>query len=119
MKRLAFVFIQPPHTTSAGREGLDALLAASAYSKDIQVFFLGDGVLQLMPDQKPNEILCHNYVVTFAVMSIYDIIDVYMCLESLDERGLNNFQNWIVKVNLVSAEQIRKNIEQCDIVLTF
>ncbi|MEZ2697341.1 DsrE family protein, partial [Hafnia alvei] len=42
MKRLAFIFTQPPHTSSAGREGLDALLAASAFSEDIQVFFIGD-----------------------------------------------------------------------------
>lgn len=41
MKRLAFIFTQPPHTSSAGREGLDALLAASAFSEDIQVFLLG------------------------------------------------------------------------------
>lgn len=51
MKRLAFIFTQPPHTSSAGREGLDALLAASAFSEDIQVFFVGDGVFQLLPNQ--------------------------------------------------------------------
>ena len=73
MKRLAFVFTQPPHTTSSGREGLDALLAASAFSEDIQVFFVGDGVFQLLPDQKPAEILCRDYVATFGVMSLYDI----------------------------------------------
>ena len=38
MKRLAFIFTQPPHTSSAGREGLDALLAASAFSEDIRLY---------------------------------------------------------------------------------
>lgn len=37
-KRVAVVFSQGPHGTSAGREGLDALLATSALTEDIGVF---------------------------------------------------------------------------------
>ncbi|WP_256744534.1 sulfurtransferase complex subunit TusC, partial [Cronobacter sakazakii] len=46
MKQVAFVFTQAPHGTSAGREGLDALLAMSALTEEIGVFFLSDGVFQ-------------------------------------------------------------------------
>lgn len=53
MNRLGFVFQSAPHSTSKGREGLDAILAASAYSEDIQIFFIGDGVLQLLKNQEP------------------------------------------------------------------
>lgn len=55
MKRIAFVFTQGPHGSSAGREGLDALLAASALSENIGAFFLSDGVLQLLPQQQPEK----------------------------------------------------------------
>ncbi|TBL74708.1 sulfurtransferase complex subunit TusC [Obesumbacterium proteus] len=119
MKRLAFIFTQPPHTSSAGREGLDALLAASAFSEDIQVFFIGDGVFQLLPNQKPAEILCRDYVSTFGVMPLYDIEDVYICSESLHERGLHDNEQWIIDVQLRTAAQIRQNLEQRDVVLTF
>ena len=112
MKRLAFIFTQPPHTSSAGREGLDALLAASA-------FFVGDGVFQLLPNQKPAEILCRDYVSTFGVMPLYDIEDVYICSESLRERGLHDNEQWIIDVQLRTAAQIRQNLEQRDVVLTF
>ncbi|WP_252403065.1 DsrE family protein, partial [Escherichia coli] len=44
MKRVAFVFTSAPHGSTSGREGLDALLATSALTEDIGVFFLGDGV---------------------------------------------------------------------------
>ena len=40
MKRVAFVFSSAPHGSAAGREGLDALLATSALTDDIGVFFL-------------------------------------------------------------------------------
>ena len=42
--RLGFVFRSHPHTSAKGREGLDALLATSAYCEDIDVFFIGAGV---------------------------------------------------------------------------
>ncbi|WP_016682733.1 sulfurtransferase complex subunit TusC, partial [Yersinia pestis] len=54
-KRIAFIFTQGPHGSSAGREGLDALLATSALSEDIGVFFISDGVLQLLPQQQPEK----------------------------------------------------------------
>lgn len=54
-KRIAFVFTQGPHGNSAGREGLDALLATSALSEDLGVFFISDGVLQLLPQQQPEK----------------------------------------------------------------
>ncbi|GAL38167.1 tRNA 5-methylaminomethyl-2-thiouridine synthase TusC [Vibrio maritimus] len=47
MTTLAFVFNSLPHASAAGREGLDALLATSAFTEDIKVFFVGDGVNQL------------------------------------------------------------------------
>lgn len=40
---VAFIFTQAPHGNSAGREGLDALLATSALTENIGVF-LSDGV---------------------------------------------------------------------------
>lgn len=52
MKRVAFVFSSAPHGSAAGREGLDALLATSALTDDIGVFFVGDGVFQLLPEQR-------------------------------------------------------------------
>ncbi|WP_260326001.1 sulfurtransferase complex subunit TusC, partial [Enterobacter cloacae] len=51
MKRVAFVFTSAPHGSASGREGLDALLATSALTEDIGVFFLGDGVFQLLAGQ--------------------------------------------------------------------
>lgn len=56
MKRVAFVFTSAPHGSASGREGLDALLATSALTEDIGVFFLGDGVFQLLAGQQPQAI---------------------------------------------------------------
>lgn len=52
-------------------------------------------------------------------MPLYDIEDVYICSESLRERGLQDNEQWIIDVQLRTAAQIRQNLEQRDVVLTF
>ncbi len=66
MKRVAFVFTRAPHGSSAGREGLDAVLATGALSDDIGLFFIGDGVLQLNSEQQPENIHSRHYAATSA-----------------------------------------------------
>lgn len=68
MKRIAFVFSTVPHGTAAGREGLDALLATSALTDDLAVFFIADGVFQLLPGQKPDAVLARDYIATFKLL---------------------------------------------------
>jgi tRNA 2-thiouridine synthesizing protein C len=52
MKRVAFVFpLRRTAAPPAGRAG--CLLATSALTEEIGVFFVGDGVFQLLPGQQP------------------------------------------------------------------
>lgn len=89
MKRVAFVFSSAPHGSAAGREGLDALLATSALTDDIGVFFVGDGVFQLLPEQRPGAVLARDYIATFKLLSLYDIDQCWLCADSARERGLD------------------------------
>lgn len=43
MNKIAFMCRRGPHGTSAGREGLDALLATSALTESLALFLIGDG----------------------------------------------------------------------------
>lgn len=119
MKRIAFVFNSAPHGSSAGREGLDALLATSALSEDIGVFFLGDGVFQLVPEQHPDKILARDYISTFRILPLYDISQCYLCAESARERGLPENSAWIVDVTVLEPHTLRDTLHQFDVVLTF
>ncbi len=119
MKRVAFVFKSAPHGTSAGREGLDALLATSALSEDIGVFFVGDGVFQVVPGQQPDKILSRDYIATFRVLPLYDIEQCYLCAESARERGLSENSAWVVDVDLLNPAALREMLHQFDVVLTF
>lgn len=88
MNKVAFMFRTPPHGSASGREGLDAVLATSALSEDLGVFFSGDGVYQLLAEQDPSIILSRHYAPTFGLLDLYDVDQVYICQRSLNERGL-------------------------------
>jgi len=119
MKRIAFVFTHGPHGSAAGREGLDALLATSAINDRLGVFFISDGVLLLLPEQRPSAILARDFAPTFGILPIYDINRLYLCAESVSERGLGAVQKWVLDAEIVSAVEWRRCLSEFDIVLTF
>ncbi|RJT20871.1 sulfurtransferase complex subunit TusC [Buttiauxella izardii] len=119
MKRVAFIFKSSPHGSAAGREGLDALLATSALSEDIGVFFIGDGVLQLIPGQQPGLILARDYIATFRVLPLYDIEQCYICADSIRERGLSPESAWVLDVKPLESEALSEMLHHFDVVLTF
>ncbi|WP_436877327.1 sulfurtransferase complex subunit TusC [Siccibacter turicensis] len=118
MKRVAWVFTSAPHGSSAGREGLDALLAASALSEEMGVFFIGDGVLQLLPEQQPAKILARDYIATFRVLSLYDIDRIWVCARSLRERGLTS-PTLVLEADIAEPDAWRARLNDYDVVLTF
>lgn len=120
-KSVAFVFTQAPHGSAAGREGLDALLATLAFTKNenIGVFFVADGVLQLLPQQQPEKILARNYIATFNLLTLYEVKKCYLCERSLQQRGLSKTNNWPLTVEILPLADVRDNLKQYDTVLTF
>ena len=119
MKRVAFVFSSAPHGSSAGREGLDALLATSALSEDLGVFFVGDGVFQLLSQQQPGVILARDYIATFKLLSLYDIDNCWICAASLRERGLTTETTFVTDVEPLEADALRHRLNDYDVILHF
>ncbi|EOD54911.1 sulfurtransferase complex subunit TusC [Aeromonas molluscorum] len=88
MNKIAFIGRRGPHGSAAGREGLDALLASSALTESLALFLIEDGVLQLVRDQRPQTILQRHYAPAFKLLELYDVEELYVCADSLSERGL-------------------------------
>ena len=119
MKRVGFVFSSAPHGSAAGREGLDALLATSALTDDIGVFFVGDGVFQLLPEQRPGAVLARDYIATFKLLSLYDIDQCWLCADSARERGLDPTTPWVVDVECLAPDALRARLHEFDVILRF
>ncbi len=118
MKKIAFIFHSPPHSTSAGREGLDALLATSAYSDQLAVFFVGDGVLQLMTEQQPEQILSRDYIKSFKLLDLYDVEQRYVCAQSLHDWGVGTEQ-LIIDCSELAPSNMAELWQTFDHIITF
>ena len=100
--KLAFLFRTAPHGNAISREGLDALLAATAFcdEEEIGVFFVDDGVLNLLDGQNPELLLQKDFIRTFKLLDLYDIEQRFVCADSLDQYNLQTEQL------IISAEKL-------------
>ncbi|MEN0613512.1 sulfurtransferase complex subunit TusC [Klebsiella indica] len=119
MKRVAFIFSSAPHGSASGREGLDALLATSALTEEIGVFFVGDGLFQLLPGQRPAAVLARDYISTFKLLSLYDINQCWFCAASGRERGLNPTTPLVVDGEWLEPEALRARLDDFSVILRF
>ena len=118
MSQLTYLFRTAPHSSAAGREGVDALLAASAYCEDITVMFVGDGVYQLLHGQDPSDILSKDYAPMLKLFDLYDIEQVFVCATSLAERGLAQ-ADFVIDAIKLNQEQFKVQLHQAGKVLSF
>ncbi len=119
--KLAILFTQPPFGSAVSREGLDALLAASAFCNEdeIAILFLNDGVFNLLAHQQPNEILQKDYIATFKLIELYDLTESFVCQQSLQDRGLEK-ADWVLsEMNVVERSDIFAKLQMAEKILTF
>jgi len=118
LSQLTYLFRSAPHGSNAGREGVDALLAASAYCEDITVLFFGDGVYQLLLGQEPTGILSKDYAPMLKLFDLYDIEQVFVCADSLAERGLAQ-ADLVIDAEVLRTEQFKDKLQQAGKLLSF
>lgn len=117
MKKIAIIISKTPHGSASGREALDAVLALSSIN-DVSLFFIGEGVFHLLPNQQPDKILARDYIATFGVLELYDIDKIYVCTQDLVEKGLS-VDKFIIDVESIDQRQQQQLMQQQDSVLFF
>ena len=118
--KLAFLFRTAPHGNAIAREGLDALLAATAFcdEEEIGVFFIDDGVLNLLDGQNPELLLQKDFIRTFKLLDLYDIEQRFVCADSLDQYNLNTEQ-LIISAEKIDRTSLINKLRQVEKVFTF
>lgn len=118
--KLAFLFRTAPHGNAISREGLDALLAATAFcdEEDIGVFFIDDGVLNLLDGQNPELLLQKDFIRTFKLLDLYDIEQRFVCADSLDQYHLQTEQ-LIISAEKIDRTSLINKLSQAEKVFMF
>lgn len=118
--KLAFLFRTAPHGNTISREGLDALLAATAFcdEEEIGVFFIGDGVLNVLDGQNSELLLQKDFIRTFKLLDLYDIEQRFVCADSLDQYNLQTEQ-LIISAEKMDRTSLINKLSQAEKVFTF
>ena len=118
--KLAFLFRTAPHGNAISREGLDALLAATAFcdEEEIGVFFIDDGVFNLLDGQNPELLLQKDFIRTFKLLDLYDIEQRFVCANSLDQYNLQAEQ-LIISAEKIDRTSLINKLSQAEKVFTF
>lgn len=86
---LAVINQQGPYAGATAQESLDFVMAMSNFGQQVSVFFIDDGVFQLLKNQTPAAIERKHFTKGFAALHFYDIENIYVCAQSLVERELS------------------------------
>ncbi|WP_158968766.1 sulfurtransferase complex subunit TusC [Paraglaciecola sp. L3A3] len=115
---LAIINKTAPYGSTKGQESLDLALALSNFAQAVSLFFIDDGVWQLLNEQVPNSINQKAYFKTFAALEFYDIENIYVCEQSLTARGLTESQ-LCIPVTLISHSENNQLLATHNQVLVF
>lgn len=118
--KIAFLFRTSPHGTSISREGLDAILAATAFCEpnDIGIFFIDDGVLNLIDNQQPEIIQQKDFIRTFKLLDLYDVEQRFICTASLHKFKLDN-RELILSCEKIDRSLLLEKLNQAEKLFTF
>lgn len=88
MKRYLFVLNRPPHSGAQAQEMLDVILTAAAFDQSVSLLLLDDAVFQIKKGQNPDPVGMKDIAAIFTALEIYEVKQIYVEVESLQERGL-------------------------------
>ena len=108
----------PPYRNSLARASLEVALAAAAFEQKVNLLFLGDGVLQLLPDQDSLAVGRKSQERTLASLPLYDIDQVYLDAAAVARYGIDP-QAAPVPILLLDTDQIRQLLHSHERLLPF
>lgn len=117
-KNVGIINRTAPHGRAVGRESLDLTLAMSAFNESLSLFFIGDGVYQLLKGQNPSESLQKHFQPLFKMLALYDVENIYVCEASLSLRNIQQ-SDLLIDVTLVDTEQLKTKLASQDQLLSF
>jgi tRNA 2-thiouridine synthesizing protein C len=107
-----------PHGSAQGRESLDLTLAMSAFNESLSLFFIGDGVYQLLAGHAPDESLQKHFQPLFKMLDLYDVENIYVCEQSLLQRVIK-LDQLLIDVTLLNTAQLKSKLALQDQLLSF
>jgi len=88
IKKFMYVNRRAPYGTIYAWESLEVVLIGAAFEQDVSLAFMDDGVYQLLKGQNTAGVGMKNFSPTYTALGDYEVTQIYVEKESLEERGL-------------------------------
>ena len=131
-KKFMFVNRKAPYGTIYALESLEVVLISAAFEQEVSLVFMDDGVYELTKGQKTDGIGMKNFSPTYTALGDYEIKNIYVEKESLEERGLtlddlqhlvweDEDEDWAEKdsIRLVSRAELADVMSGQDVMFNF
>jgi tRNA 2-thiouridine synthesizing protein C len=131
-KKFMYVNRKAPFGTIYALESLEVVLIGAAFEQIVSLAFIGDGVYQIMNNQDSTDIGMKTFSPTYKALGDYDIKNMYVEKESLEERGLtvedlmplvweDEDDDWAEKDSIIvlSRADLAKVFAEQDVMLNF
>lgn len=132
IKKFMYVNRKAPYGTIYAWESLEVVLIGAAFDQEVSLAFVDDGVYQLTKGQDTAGIGMKNFSPTYAALGDYDVRQIYVEKESLEERGLtlddlqhliyeDEDDDWAEKdsIHLVSRAEMADILTEQDVLFNF
>ena len=132
IKKFMYINRRAPYGTIYAWESLEVVLIGAAFDQKVTLAFMDDGVYQIAKGQDTSGIGMKNFSPTYEALGDYDVTELYIEQESLDERGLtiddlmpltyeDEDDDWAEKdsLHVVSRAELAKIMEAQDVVFSF
>lgn len=116
MKKYLFVIKRLPNDGLHVSEHLDLILTCAAFDQSVTLLFIDDGVLQLQAGQQAAVMQLKEQSAIFAALDLYNVTDLYVETESLQQRGLNAAE-LILDVSCIDRDQLGQFFAQFAVII--
>jgi len=117
-KSLLVVVRHSPYGSSLARTSLEVALSSATFDQDVGLLFIGDGVLQLLPEQDSSTIGVRNIARLIASFPLYDLETLFADKAALAQYGLD-LQELPEKLQLLDDDAMANLFKCYDHILSF
>jgi tRNA 2-thiouridine synthesizing protein C len=117
MKKYLFVLRKPAHSGAYLQEMLDIILITAAFDQAVTLLWLDDAVFQLKNQQQAEYMNLKDTAAMLQSLALYDITELYIETESLQERCLT-VDSLTLPVQTLSRSAISEFMQSFDVVLS-
>ncbi len=117
--KVMFICRTAPYGVAFEQEAIEAMVMFGAYEQDVRVAFLDDGVFSLKKGQDPSSLGKKNFSRTYEILKDdFDISNIYVEKESLEERGLSE-GDLVAEVEILDRNALRQKMNEMKALLSF